>query len=172
MRLRGGYLPRLADGPTRCSTGIRRSQWISARAPVTTRPGAMMASHRMAPASLVGRPCAAMKQPALGCSRRLAGRIYPGWQKFGELPINPKVLAMAEWQPIETIPMDGTPVLVWVPDDGLFRRSNVQVANYRPNVKIIGNVFAFDLKKQPTHWMPCPRAPPQSGDQPGESHGT
>lgn len=63
------------------------------------------------------------------------------------------------WRPIDTIPMDGTPVLVWLPDDGAFRRSNVQVANYTKNCKIVGNVFAFDLRKQPTHWMPCPEGP-------------
>jgi hypothetical protein len=66
---------------------------------------------------------------------------------------------MSSWQSIESIPMDGTPVLVWLPDDGSFRRSQVQVANYHPNCKIVGNVFAFDLRKQPTHWMPCPEGP-------------
>lgn len=65
-----------------------------------------------------------------------------------------------EWQPIETIPMDGTPVLVWSPEV-FSRRAHVQVANFTANCKIVGNVFAFDLGKgqKPTHWMPLPSPP-------------
>lgn len=70
---------------------------------------------------------------------------------------------MSSWQPIETIPMDGSPVLVWCPEE-ISRRSHVQIANYRPNCQIVGNMFAFDLCAKPTHWMPLP-APP-SVEQP------
>jgi hypothetical protein len=65
-----------------------------------------------------------------------------------------------EWQPIETIPMDGTPVLVWAPVP-FSRRSHIQVANFSPNCRIVGNVFAFDLRKEerPTHWRPLPSPP-------------
>lgn len=60
---------------------------------------------------------------------------------------------MSRWMPIETVPMDGSPVLVWSPEP-FSRRSNVQVANYSPNCAIVGNVFLFDLKggQRPTHW--------------------
>ena len=58
-----------------------------------------------------------------------------------------------DWQPIETIPPEGE-FLVFMPGE----RMKIQVAKWHPNVKVIGNVFAFDLTK-PTHWMPLPEPP-------------
>jgi hypothetical protein len=59
------------------------------------------------------------------------------------------------WQPIETAPKEGE-YLVYMPAE----RHPIQVARYHPNVKVIGNVFAFDLSP-PTHWMPLPAPPTQ-----------
>lgn len=64
---------------------------------------------------------------------------------------------MSDWQPIETIPMDGTPVLVWLPRQYL--GSRIHVATYRPNVKLVAGRFAFDLDRPPSHWRILPPAP-------------
>ena len=61
-----------------------------------------------------------------------------------------------DWQPMETAPKEGQ-FLVYMPTD---KRQSIQVAKWHPNVKVIGNVFAFDAQP-PTHWMPLP-APPQA----------
>lgn len=68
---------------------------------------------------------------------------------------------MMEWQPIETAPKDGTPVLVFVPRDRF-----VAVMQYKPrhNGDKIGGDWAEDLGEQfwrftPSHWMPLPEPP-------------
>ena len=60
------------------------------------------------------------------------------------------------WKPIETAPQEGQ-FLVYMPAE---KRQPIQVAKWYPNVKVIGNVFAFDAPP-PTHWMPLP--PPPEG---------
>jgi hypothetical protein len=60
------------------------------------------------------------------------------------------------WRPIETAPETGV-FLVYMPEE----RTKFQVANFHPNVRVIGNCFAFDLTK-PSHWMPLPAAPEDS----------
>ena len=37
-------------------------------------------------------------------------------------------------------------------------RTPIQVANFSPNMKIIGNMFAFDMET-PTHWLLLPEPP-------------
>jgi hypothetical protein len=69
-----------------------------------------------------------------------------------------------KWQPIETGPRDGTPVLVWL--ERVFMGSQVQTAHFRPNVSVIGSVFAFDAPK-PTHWMPLPEPPAEQQEGEG-----
>lgn len=64
---------------------------------------------------------------------------------------------MNEWQPIESIPLDGSSVLVWLPEKML--GSHVHSASYRKNLKRIGGVFDFDAPCKPTHWMPEPDPP-------------
>ena len=64
---------------------------------------------------------------------------------------------MSDWQPIETIPKDGTPVLVWLPVKML--NSHVHAATYHPNIAMIGGRFYFDATSEPTHWMPQPPEP-------------
>lgn len=39
-----------------------------------------------------------------------------------------------------------------------YNRNPIQVANYHLDVKVIGNMFAFDMPP-PTHWMPLPEPP-------------
>jgi hypothetical protein len=62
--------------------------------------------------------------------------------------------SVSDWTPIETAPKEGQ-FLVYMPDE---KRSPIQVAEWHPNVKIIGNHFAFDFPPV-THWMPLPDAP-------------
>ena len=64
------------------------------------------------------------------------------------------------WQSIDSAPKDGQ-FLVYMPDESV---DKIQAANYRPNVKVIGNHFAFDLTK-PTHWQPLPPAPEQKTEE-------
>ena len=68
---------------------------------------------------------------------------------------------MSEWQPIETAPQDGKPLLLWCDtDDGgepmiLYRDSKGRwLYEGEP-------LFATPFYIEATHWMPLP-APPQS----------
>ena len=63
---------------------------------------------------------------------------------------------MSDWQPIETAPKDGTPMLVYLAE--VMVNSYVQVATFHPNISIVGGQFAFDAP-QATHWMPLPEPP-------------
>ena len=69
-----------------------------------------------------------------------------------------------QWMPIENAPEEGQ-FLVYMPDD---QRQPIQVAKWHPNVKVIGNVFAFDSHK-PTHWMPLPQPPNDQAKRAAES---
>lgn len=62
-----------------------------------------------------------------------------------------------DWQPIETAPKDGTPILVYLPK--MQFNSHLHVATYHPNLTVIGGCFDFDLPCKPTHWMPLPNPP-------------
>lgn len=50
----------------------------------------------------------------------------------------------AEWEPIETIPKDATPVLVFAPEAA--QQVGIFAANALPDIS-------------PTHWMPLPPPP-------------
>jgi hypothetical protein len=68
------------------------------------------------------------------------------------------------WQPIETAPKDGTPVLVCLECE--FGGSLLHVGKWSTTMNgrplgMIGGHMAFDLPPA-THWMPLP-APPQIG---------
>lgn len=74
--------------------------------------------------------------------------------------------AQAEgWGAIETAPKEGV-FLVYIPDEARPAR-RVQVANWHPNVKVVGGLFSFDCAPI-THWMPLP-PPPTSAE--GVEHG-
>lgn len=69
---------------------------------------------------------------------------------------------MTDWQPIETAPRDGTPIIVW---DGEIRTltvwgkvSHVPIYGF---LEVVGCDFNdTDLMgPQPTHWMPLPLPP-------------
>jgi len=59
-----------------------------------------------------------------------------------------------QWLPITTVPSEGK-FLVYMPDE---MREPIQAANWHPNMKVTGGVFAFDLPEA-THWMPMPPPP-------------
>ena len=59
-----------------------------------------------------------------------------------------------EWRPIETVPKDGTPVLVLMPKP--LQHSRVHAAWFQGSIGVIGTMFAFDAPSKPTHWMPLP----------------
>lgn len=66
---------------------------------------------------------------------------------------------MSEWQPIETAPKDGTPILVACPYS-----SGVAVENVRWIDRPRARGWRFHnygpaLGVQPTHWMPLPEPP-------------
>ena len=69
------------------------------------------------------------------------------------------------WQSIETAPKEGV-FLVFMQDEVRPAR-RMQVANWHPNVKIVGGLFAF-VRAKVTHWMPLPN-PPTSAE--GVEHG-
>ncbi len=56
--------------------------------------------------------------------------------------------------PMDTVPMDGTPVLVYLETESLGSRWHS--ARFRPNYKLIGHHFAFDVSK-PLGWIPQPQ---------------
>lgn len=74
---------------------------------------------------------------------------------------------MGEWQPIETAPMDGTAVLVYREDAGVFTAHYVEDDAHlsSPMNPPEGDCYWFttggeDLTDDmPTHWMPLPDAP-------------
>ena len=79
---------------------------------------------------------------------------------------------MDKWQPIETAPKDGTPVLIWKPDErmvgeymmaaywsdehcggsGWVPVGGIHIQGYHSPT--VGGPQGF-----PTHWMPLPKAP-------------
>ena len=60
------------------------------------------------------------------------------------------------WLPIETVPKDGSAVLVWLEEP--LHNCRVVNATFRRNITIIGGCFHFDAPKA-THWMAPPEAP-------------
>lgn len=74
---------------------------------------------------------------------------------------------MAEWQPIETAPKDGTIIDLWF---GEYRETDCwwqegcsihPQAGWYSHALCYGYGDWFDESEQPTHWMPLP-APPES----------
>lgn len=78
---------------------------------------------------------------------------------------------MSEWRPIETAPKDGTPILIWQPDnrhhdeiDGCkFDDPRYAIGYWRAWAKSewdMGWGNRNQAHVNPTHWMPLP-APPK-----------
>lgn len=69
---------------------------------------------------------------------------------------------MAGWQPMETLPRDGTSALVLLPEDGRSYRPRFHSAQFKEKgkgVSVIGDAFAFD-RPEPVAWA----YPPSLGD--------
>ncbi len=64
---------------------------------------------------------------------------------------------MADWKPIDTAPKDGT-FLVWLEKPDRSLNSQVAIARWHPNIKIINGHFAFDAE-EPLYWRPLPEPP-------------
>lgn len=77
----------------------------------------------------------------------------------------------SEWQPIETAPKDGTPVLVYATRDGWVAKPARLVASYKSGFWQIYGAAGGEPKSSnirdpqwldvvtPTHWMPLPNPP-------------
>lgn len=72
--------------------------------------------------------------------------------------LNPEKLRQAmidatnPWMPIESVPMDGNPVLVLLAEE--HHHSRIHSATYLPNIACIGGNFSFDVPEA-THWKKC-----------------
>lgn len=76
---------------------------------------------------------------------------------------------MSDWQPIETAPMDATPVLLW---------QNGRRITGRWMPRFYGEVLRWDMGnwqssdgfdlfyQPPTHWMPLPEPPSEQAAEP------
>ena len=77
---------------------------------------------------------------------------------------------MSEWQPIETAPKDGAPILIWQPENAQFDQINdckfddprYAIGYWRVWAKSEW-AAAWGNRNQahvnPTHWMPLPEPP-------------
>lgn len=66
---------------------------------------------------------------------------------------------MAEWQPIETAPKDGTRILVFVPDGRSDEPGQHLVSWYCNTWVITTDERDWTFVLEPTHWMPLPEPP-------------
>ena len=84
---------------------------------------------------------------------------------------------MSDWQPIETAPRDGTPVLCYLhyPDgtpwghlvmtyDPHVRVGNSPPGSWSDGASTLYNLDDRDNLEIPTHWMPLPAPPEQKGE--------
>lgn len=61
-----------------------------------------------------------------------------------------------KWQPIETAPKDGTPIICFHPSDGFSDEMSIDVLWWDMGAWLYN---AEPVADQPTHWMPLPAAP-------------
>lgn len=61
---------------------------------------------------------------------------------------------MTDWQPIETAPKDGTPILVWIDD-------HVAEVEWDEDgwIGVWEDISSSSGDDYPTHWMPLPEPP-------------
>lgn len=67
-----------------------------------------------------------------------------------------------DWEPIETIPKDGTEVLAWYPAEEAGDPSFMEVIKWTEWPRDLGSCMTLG-GQDPTHWMPLP-APPTGED--------
>ena len=67
---------------------------------------------------------------------------------------------MTDWQPIESAPRDGTPVLLYL-NDGQFMSMTTARFSYGQwsLIETGGYASDSDVWPDPTHWMPLPEPP-------------
>jgi hypothetical protein len=63
-----------------------------------------------------------------------------------------------DWRPIETVPYDGKPVLVWLAEPRHHSNSRVDIGVFHPKIQSVGGSFIFDAPTV-THWAPLPEGP-------------
>ncbi len=77
-------------------------------------------------------------------------------------PVEMEVLAVSQWQPIETAPKDGTPVLVYAQLDPPEKWA-AYMRDLPPLIAITSwhhdAGFCVCEVREPTHWMPLPDPP-------------
>jgi hypothetical protein len=61
-----------------------------------------------------------------------------------------------DWQPIETAPKDGTPILGFMPSDDFSPITGIEVIWWDFGAWLMGCEAVID---HPTHWMPLPDPP-------------
>jgi len=66
---------------------------------------------------------------------------------------------MSEWQPIETAPKDGTPILLGIAGPHYWPRSAWWCLDEERWVVHKGGRFSAWFDIPPTHWMPLPSPP-------------
>jgi len=69
---------------------------------------------------------------------------------------------MSEWQPIETAPKNGTPIICFTPDENFSEKTGFDLIWWEPSEGAWFYGAADFFSASPTHWMPLPRSP-QSG---------
>ena len=87
--------------------------------------------------------------------QRTSEKLFEAGTKIAELEAEIESLrAQLEWQPIETAPKDGAPLLI------AFRNKEVAIAPWSKSGPMEVTP-QFDLGWTATHWMPLP-APPEN----------
>lgn len=70
---------------------------------------------------------------------------------------------MSEWQPIETLPKDGTRVLLFGECPNAFDRPPEWVVGVRAEAADRADYYAIEIR--PTCWMPLPDPPMEDGHE-------
>ncbi len=89
----------------------------------------------------------------------LAGTPEEAWQDY--LPAARAVIdkAKMEWRPIASAPLDGSPLLLFVPAEATLRRQMMVGGWDKANSRWTAIPTVYRIN--PTHWLPLP-PPPQS----------
>jgi hypothetical protein len=72
-------------------------------------------------------------------------------------------MSVTEWRPLETAPKDGTPVLVFREDAGVFTAHYAAAVDFVKDGDCEPQWWTIDgqdlMADLPTHWMPLPEPP-------------
>ena len=123
-------------------------------------------THKVAPVELTPE----MIEAAETCDEAIGAINQDMWSAMlsarPPLPEGEKTY-MSQWQPIETAPKDGTPILVFSPYEVRTEPTNVIVAKFERHgsqewwgycENLIADVQGM-IDPEPTHWMPLPSPP-------------